>query len=104
MEAGDKSMGMRRGRVKLGVFMVFIALFMAEVCFGPGGWVVRNTSAQDGRKSTSLARTVADQKAGKTDAAMSSTPAIEEKRQESAMEGDQLTPKSPAAFDPNWKR
>lgn len=94
----------RHRRVKLGVFLVFIALSMAEVCLGPGGWVLGKTSAQDSKKSASLAKTVADQKAGKPDAAISSTPAINEKKQEHAMEGDQLTPKSPSAFDPNWRR
>jgi hypothetical protein len=104
MKAGDKSMSIRRRRVKLSVFLVFIALVLAEVCFGPEGWLVGNSSAQGSKKSASVTNAIAGQKAGKTDAAMRSTPAIDEKKQEPAMEGDQLTPKSPAAFDPNWRR
>src|SRR5947208_10661913 len=109
MKKGDRSIGMRSKQVKLSVFLVFAALGLAEVCFGPGGWMVGSTSAQDSNKqdsraSTSLAGAVAAQKAAKADAAITSTPAKNDTRQEHAMEGDQLTPKSAAAFEPDWKR
>ena len=104
MKAGDKSIRKGRQHVKLVVFLIFVALGLGELCFGPGGWLIGNTSAQDSKKSAGLVGVVAGQKAGKPDAAMSSTSAKDDKRQEPAMEGDQLTPKSPAAFDSDWKR
>jgi hypothetical protein len=109
MKTGDKSIRIGRRQVKLSVLLVFAALGLAEVCFGPGGWLVGTTSAQDSRKQdprkpASLVGSVTVQSAAKADAAMSSTSTKADKRQEAAMEGDQLTPKSPAAFDPDWKR
>src|SRR6185503_8476725 len=91
MKAGDKSMTKRLNRVKQGVFLTFVALGLAEICFGSGGWLVGKSSAQDSKKSASMIRVAADQKSGKTEAAMNSSLA-KDKRQEPAMEGDQLTP------------
>src|SRR6266436_9282310 len=104
MKAGDKQIRGAREHIKLVVFLIFVTLGLGEVSFGPGGWPIVSTSAQDSKKTVGVVGTISGQKSGKPDAAMSSIPAADDKKQEPAMEGDQLTPKSPAAFDPDWKR
>jgi cytochrome c peroxidase len=94
---------------KLAIILVFLLLVLAEVSFGRDGWLVGNTIAQESTKSAGLVTAVAEQKAGSTASTMSSASAKDDKKkdgtkQESVMQGDQLTPKSPSAFDPNWKR
>ena len=102
MKAGETRIS--RSHLKLGVFVVFIALGLLEIGFGPAGRLVGRTSAQDAKKSSGLVGSVASQKATKAEAAMSSASTRGDKNQEHVMEGDQLTPKSAAAFDPDWKR
>lgn len=104
MKAGVKSIRTGCEHIKLVVLLIFVALGLGDLCYGPGGWLIVSTSAQDSKKPADVVGVIAGQKAGKPDAAISSTSAADNKKQEPAMEGDQLTPKSPAAFDPDWKR
>lgn len=94
---------------KLMILFAFVLLALAEVSFGRDGWLVGNTLAQDSKKSAAPVGAVSEQKAGKTRAAMNSTSATDDQKkgdqgQEPMREGDELTPKSRSAYDPNWKR
>src|SRR2546429_466856 len=76
-----------RKRFALNALIVLLAVLALFLVFGPRSYLVQNTSAQ-GTK---------DAKAGvvvkpTTGASLPS------------MEDNQLTPKSPAAYDPNWER
>lgn len=91
-------MSRRRVLVTLIVLLGFVALCLV---FGPKSKLVQSTSAQGTKKKQESPNGSAkDQKEAKAGvvvkpATTASAPAMEDK---------QLTPKSPAAYDPNWER
>ncbi len=99
MKAINKSISTRS--IKLGAVVVLVSVGIASACFGTGGWLLRDASAQDSKQSPTAGGVSVAQKGGGKDAMNS---AKDDKKQEHVMGRDQLTPKSPAAYDPDWKR
>src|SRR6266850_2114488 len=73
-------------RMVLTTLIVLLGLVALCIVFGPRSSLVQSTSAQ-GTK---------DSKAGVVAKPPTTTPAV--------IEDNQLTPKSPAAYDPDWER
>src|SRR5258708_29974084 len=81
-------------RMVLTTLIVSLGFFALCLVFGPRGNLVKSTSAQGTKEVTKEVKVGAIVKS----ATSSSAPAIP------AIEDNQLTPKSPAAYDPDWER
>jgi cytochrome c peroxidase len=97
-------MDKRLKQVKMVVSIMFVVFILAIFSFGPDGWLVKDSSAQGTKKKPMPVRgkAVAD-KNGTTDRLAEPTPTpVKSEPSAPAREDNQLTIKSPAAYDPEW--